>query len=140
MLSCMNQTGYISVTIYCLVCDVNKPEEKPRWKEMVIMYRYAAESKSLNIKNDLRMCCCQPQQIILVLLIRATCFGRTDHLQTFKHIILKLKTQAHFTFMRFHKLYKPPSRKFHCFTMHFDSLSFFHTNSCTFSYNYVSVF
>jgi len=30
--------------------------------------------------------------------------------------------------------------KFHCFTMHFDSLSFIHTNSCTFSYNYVSVF
>ena len=30
--------------------------------------------------------------------------------------------------------------KFHCFTVHFDSLSFIHTNSCTFSYNYVSVF
>ena len=29
---------------------------------------------------------------------------------------------------------------FHCFTVHFDSLSFIHTNSCTFSYNYVSVF
>jgi len=25
--------------------------------------------------------------------------------------------------------------KFHCFTVHFDSLSFIHTNSCTFSYN-----
>jgi len=32
------------------------------------------------------------------------------------------------------------TRKFHCFTVHFDSLSFIHTNSCTFSYNYVSVF
>ena len=30
--------------------------------------------------------------------------------------------------------------KFRCFTVHFDSLSFIHTNSCTFSYNYVSVF
>jgi len=30
--------------------------------------------------------------------------------------------------------------KFHCFTVHFDSLSFIYTNSCTFSYNYVSVF
>jgi len=30
--------------------------------------------------------------------------------------------------------------EFHCFTVHFDSLSFIHTNSCTFSYNYVSVF
>ena len=29
---------------------------------------------------------------------------------------------------------------FHYFTVHFDSLSFIHTNSCTFSYNYVSVF
>ena len=29
---------------------------------------------------------------------------------------------------------------FHCFTVHFDSLSFIHTNSCTFSYNHVSVF
>jgi len=29
---------------------------------------------------------------------------------------------------------------FHCFTVHFDSLSFIHTNSSTFSYNYVSVF
>ena len=29
---------------------------------------------------------------------------------------------------------------FHCFTVHFDSLSFIHTNSCTFSYKYVSVF
>ena len=29
---------------------------------------------------------------------------------------------------------------FHCFTVHFDSLSFIHTNSCTFSHNYVSVF
>ena len=28
---------------------------------------------------------------------------------------------------------------FHCFTVHFNSLSFIHTNSCTFSYNYVSV-
>jgi len=34
---------------------------------------------------------------------------------------------------------KLPS-KFHCFTVHFDSVSFIHTNSCTFSYNYVSVF
>ena len=32
------------------------------------------------------------------------------------------------------------SDEFHCFTVHFDSLSFIHTNSCTFSYNYVSVF
>jgi len=31
-------------------------------------------------------------------------------------------------------------RLFHCFTVHFDSLSFIHTHSCTFSYNYVSVF
>ena len=30
--------------------------------------------------------------------------------------------------------------KFHCFTVHFDSLSFIHTNSCTFSYNPVLVF
>ena len=30
--------------------------------------------------------------------------------------------------------------KYHCFTVHFDSLSFIHTNSCTFSYNYISVF
>ena len=30
--------------------------------------------------------------------------------------------------------------KFHCFTVHFDSLSFIHNNSCTFSYNYESVF
>jgi len=29
---------------------------------------------------------------------------------------------------------------FHCFTVHFDSLSFVHTDSCTFSYKYVSVF
>jgi len=29
---------------------------------------------------------------------------------------------------------------FHCFIVHFDSLRFIHTNSCTFSYNYVSVF
>ena len=29
---------------------------------------------------------------------------------------------------------------FHCFTVHFDSLSFTHTNSCTFSYNHVLVF
>ena len=29
---------------------------------------------------------------------------------------------------------------FYFFTVHFDSLSFIHTNSCTFSYNYVSVF
>ena len=29
---------------------------------------------------------------------------------------------------------------FHCFTVHFGSLSFIHTNSCTFSYKYVSVF
>ena len=32
------------------------------------------------------------------------------------------------------------SGNFHCFTVHFDSLSFIHTNSCTFSYKYVSVF
>ena len=30
--------------------------------------------------------------------------------------------------------------KFHCFTVHFDTLRFIHTNSCNFSYNYVSVF
>ena len=30
--------------------------------------------------------------------------------------------------------------KFHCFTVHFDSLNFIHTNSCTFSYNHVLVF
>ena len=29
---------------------------------------------------------------------------------------------------------------FHCFAVHFDSLNFTHTNSCTLSYNYVSVF
>ena len=29
---------------------------------------------------------------------------------------------------------------FHCFTVQFDSLSFIYTNSCTFSYNHVSVF
>ena len=29
---------------------------------------------------------------------------------------------------------------FHCFTVHFDSSCFIHTNSCTFSYNYVPVF
>ena len=29
---------------------------------------------------------------------------------------------------------------FYCFTVHFDSLSFIHTNSCTFSYYYVLVF
>ena len=29
---------------------------------------------------------------------------------------------------------------FHCFTVHFDSLSFIHNNSCNFSYKYVSVF
>ena len=38
----------------------------------------------------------------------------------------------------FKHLEKPS--KFNCFTVHFDSLSFIHTNSCTFSYNYVSVF
>jgi len=36
--------------------------------------------------------------------------------------------------------YKTKADKFHCFTVHFDSLSFIHTNSCIFSYNYVSVF
>jgi hypothetical protein len=30
--------------------------------------------------------------------------------------------------------------KFHCFAVHFDSLSFIHTNSCTFSYKYILVF
>jgi hypothetical protein len=30
--------------------------------------------------------------------------------------------------------------KFHRFTVHFDWLSFFYTNSCTFIYNYVLVF
>jgi hypothetical protein len=30
--------------------------------------------------------------------------------------------------------------KFHCLTVHFDSLSFIHTNSCTFSYKYILVF
>jgi hypothetical protein len=29
---------------------------------------------------------------------------------------------------------------FHCFTVHFDSLRFIHTNSCTFSYNHALVF
>ena len=29
---------------------------------------------------------------------------------------------------------------FHCFTVHFDSLNFIHTTSCTFSYNHVLVF
>ena len=29
---------------------------------------------------------------------------------------------------------------FHYFTVHFDSLNFIHTNSCTFSYNHVLVF
>jgi len=73
---------------------------------MVILYRHAAQCKSLNIKTDLHTCCCQPQQIILVLLIRATCFGRTDHLQPFKHIILKLKKKMHvyFTFMSFSQI------------------------------------
>ena len=42
-----------------------------------------------------------------------------------------------FAFMSLNKIKIP---KFHCFTVHFDSLSFIHTNSCTFSYNYVSVF
>ena len=32
------------------------------------------------------------------------------------------------------------NNEFQCFTVNFDSLSFIHTNSCTFSYNYVSVF
>jgi hypothetical protein len=32
------------------------------------------------------------------------------------------------------------SFSFHCFSVHFDSLSFIHTNSCTFSYNHVLVF
>ena len=38
------------------------------------------------------------------------------------------------------KCSKTQNDKFHCFSVHFDSLSFFHTNSCTFSYNCVSVF
>ena len=41
------------------------------------------------------------------------------------------------------KLYRNPFRisgLFHCFSLHFDSLSFIHTNSCTFSYNHISVF
>ena len=42
---------------------------------------------------------------------------------------------SHFYSRRVQKLIK----RFHCFTVHFDSLSFIHTNSCTFSYNYVSV-
>jgi len=32
------------------------------------------------------------------------------------------------------------TNKFHCFIVHFLSLSFIHTNSCTFSYNHVLVF
>jgi hypothetical protein len=35
---------------------------------------------------------------------------------------------------------KLETEKFHCFTVHFDSLSFIHTNLCTFSYNYALVF
>ena len=31
---------------------------------------------------------------------------------------------------------KDTVRKFHCFTVHFVSLNFIHTNSCTFSYNH----
>ena len=39
------------------------------------------------------------------------------------------------------KLYDMSNKKYiESFTVHFDSLSFIHTNSCTFSYNYVSVF
>ena len=38
------------------------------------------------------------------------------------------------------KIYIKIDPTFHCFTVHFHSLSFIHTNSCTFSYNYVSVF
>ena len=38
----------------------------------------------------------------------------------------------------FNKTFYPAN--FRCFTVDFDSLSFIHTNSCTFSYNYVSVF
>jgi hypothetical protein len=30
---------YVSVTIYSLVYDVDKPEEKLRWKEMALLYR-----------------------------------------------------------------------------------------------------
>ena len=97
MLSCMNRTDYVSVSTYCLVYDVNKLEEKPRWKETVILYRHAAECKTLNIKTDLHKFCYHPQQIILILSVRATCFGHTDHLQTFKCIILKLKTQGIYT-------------------------------------------
>ena len=41
---------------------------------------------------------------------------------------------------RYYMNINPKNGKFHCFTVHFDSLSFIHTKSCTFSYNYVSIF
>ena len=46
--------------------------------------------------------------------------GQTNKMDTFFHYFVPIK--------------------FHCFTVHFDSLDFIHTNSCTFSYNHVLVF
>ena len=43
-------------------------------------------------------------------------------------------------FLKYKQLNATLYNIFHCFTVYFDSLSFIHTNSCTFSYNYVSVF
>jgi hypothetical protein len=41
-----------------------------------------------------RKCCCQQQHILLVMSIHATCFGRTDHRQTFKNNILKFNIKC----------------------------------------------
>ena len=44
------------------------------------------------------MCCRQPLQILLVLSIYATCFGRTDHSQVFKHMTLNPKIKFIYLF------------------------------------------
>ena len=51
----------------------------------------------------------QPQQILLVLLMDATCFGRVEHPEALKYITLNTRVQMHryiLKFARSHKLYE----------------------------------
>jgi hypothetical protein len=59
-----------------------------------VPHPYKTVTAHTNINIDIT-CCRQPQQMLSVLSMHATCFDSTDRLQTIKYVILKLKENGH---------------------------------------------
>jgi hypothetical protein len=63
------------------------------WYTVLVAFWYNSYRSGISY-NGLTCALHQPQQMLLVLPIHATCFGRTDHPQAFTYMILTLKIKC----------------------------------------------